>query len=86
MKLGKMEATPYDLQSLQSLLRDHSLSLVTPSSAPITLPLADSAFPCQIKSPEALPPTGHGLSPTVSHIIRSIARGFFRLITLPKLL
>ena len=71
-----MEANHDDLHSLQSLLRDHSASLVTQSILPLTLPTPDSLSHARSNLLQTLPLTGHGLSTTLSHIINSIAPGF----------
>ena len=71
-----MEATPDEVHSLQSLLRDHSVSLLAQSKPHPTLPAADSLSRARSNLLQALPLTGRDLGPTVSHIIDSIAPGF----------
>jgi len=73
---GKMEATYDALHSLQSLLQDHTVSLVSQSKPCRTLATADSLSQGRSGLLRALPLTGHGLGPTGTHLIDLIAPGF----------
>ncbi|MCJ1252167.1 hypothetical protein MMC30_009406 [Trapelia coarctata] len=71
-----MEVTHDDLHSVQSLLRDYSVALVSQSKSHPTLPPADSLSRARSGLLQTLPLTGHGLTPTISHLIDSIGPGF----------